>query len=65
MGKIFNLNSHESLKAFLEICGEIDKYLKTLPLKEDSELRLKVELNCPAGTILRFERWQNDLYEEG
>ncbi len=63
MDKIHNLNSSESLNAFLVLLKKIDGYLKSLPLKEDSELKLKVELTCPAGTILKFEMWQSDQYE--
>ncbi len=63
MEKIHNLNSSESLNAFLDLLNKIDKYLKSLPLKEDSELKLKVELTCPAGSILKFEMWQSDLYQ--
>lgn len=64
MKMVFDLNSKNGLDNFMEVVNVLDEYLKSLPLKEDKDLRIKIEVECRFGTILKFERWLTDLLEE-
>ncbi len=55
---------NDSIIAFNNLIDAIDAFLKTMRLKDDAYLVLKIILDCKHGDLLRIERhfgdWEKD-----
>lgn len=64
MKVIYDINGKESLENFLELLKVIDDFLRMLPLKDNPDLSVKVEVETRYGIIFRFQRCFQDLLNE-
>lgn len=59
-----SFESNDSINAMSNLVSAMDRFLRSMSLKEGAELILKITLDCKQGTLFRLDRhygdWEKD-----